>query len=157
MESEIKVVNVSGEDIKMISDMASCKKDLFVYLDPPYYPVCKTKSGKIAPYKLYNGDFLPVDFLKLKMRCDDLTKNNIPFILSNSDCEFIKILFKDYVVVEIDEPRGLKGKKHPKERCLIITNFRDKEHFMESIKKMNDLKGNVGEEHERDKVQGENN
>ena len=79
-----------------------------------------------------------MDFLKLKLRCDELTANGIPFILSNSDCEFIKVLFKDYIFVEINESRSMKkgkGKEsRPSERCWIITNFKQKKDFMNGIK-----------------------
>jgi len=135
---EGEVIDVSGQKIEIIKDLTERKKDAFVYLDPPYYPVAKTKDGKISPYKLYNGnDWVPVDFLKLKLRCDDLTNNKIPFVLSNSDCEFIRILFKDYCMVELDEVRVMKQGKEknsrPKDKCLIITNFKQKEDFMKAI------------------------
>jgi len=137
-----KVINVSGAKIEMLKDLTKKKHDCYMYLDPPYYPTAKTKNGKIIPYKLYNGnDWIPVDFLKLKLRCDELTMAGIPFILSNSDCEFIRILFKDYPIVEVKEPRGMKkGFKKPKETCLLITNFERKDDFMEKIKELNDGK-----------------
>lgn len=140
-----EVINVTGQKVEMIKDLKDKSRNAFVYLDPPYYPTAKTKGGKISPYKLYNGnDYVPVDFLKLKLRCDELTTNGIPFILSNSNCEFIRILFRDYIFVEVDEPRGMKQGKgkgnRPPERCLLITNFKQKEDFMEGIKNMGGVK-----------------
>jgi len=139
-----EVVNVSGKKIKIIKNIKNRSKNAFVYLDPPYYPVAKTKGGKISPYKIYNAvDYLPIDFLKLKQRCDELTNARVPFILSNSDCEFIRFLFRDYVIVEVKEPRGLKkGSKafKPFETCLLITNFKQKKKFMEAIKALNKLR-----------------
>lgn len=149
MESE--VIDVSGKGclfgkVEMIKEVANAHKEgkPFVYLDPPYYPVAKDKNGKISPYKLYNGlDFLPVDFLKLKLHCDELTANEIPFILSNSDCEFIRVLFRDYIIVDINEARVMKQGKgkgsRPGENCLLITNFKQKEDFMNAVGKMNNL------------------
>lgn len=139
-----QVINVSGQKVDIIQDLAKQDKKAFVYLDPPYYPVAKTKDGKISPYRIYNGtDYTPVDFLKLKLRCDDLTNAGVPFVLSNSDCEFIRILFKDYCMVEIDERRGMKrgnGKgSRPAERCLIITNFKRKDEFMDAISGLNNV------------------
>ncbi len=139
---ENRVIDVTGQKVEMIRDLTKKYANTFIYFDPPYYPVAKTKDGKISPYTLYNGnDFLPIDFLKLKERCDDLTKRGLPFILNNSDCEFIRFLFREYIIVEVDEPRGLKtGKgKKPKERCLIITNFKQKKDFMKSISQMNQV------------------
>ncbi len=137
-----KVINVSGAKIEIIKNLAKAK-NCFMYLDPPYYPTAKNKYGKITPYNLYNSDYTPVDFLKLKVRCDELTNAKIPFLLSSSDCDFIRILFRNYVIVEIQEPRGMKkanseGKK-PKEKCLIITNFKNKTDFIDGVKQLNKL------------------
>ncbi len=143
-----EVIDIGGMNIKKIAQLFSKRKDKgdnFVYLDPPYYPVAKTKGGKVSPYKLYNNEFSPVDFLKLKLHCDDLTLKGIPFVLSNSDCEFIRILFKDYVVVGILEPRGMKQGKgkgsRVAENCLLITNFKNKKDFMRNLKNFNDNLG----------------
>ncbi len=134
-----EVINVTGQKVEMIKDIKDRSRDAFVYLDPPYYPTAKTKDGKVSPYKLYNGnDYVPVDFLKLKLRCDELTMNGIPFVLSNSDCEFIRVLFKDYIFVEISEARSLSRARSP-EKCLLITNFKQKKDFMESVKNMNKM------------------
>lgn len=139
-----EVLDVSGKRIDIIKDIKNRNRDAFVYLDPPYYPTAKTKDGKISPYRLYNGfDYLPVDFLKLKERCDDLTQAGIPFILSNSDCEFIRFLFRDYIIVDIKELRVMKQGKgkgsRPSENCLMITNFEQKKEFMKGIEKMNKI------------------
>ncbi|KKK93817.1 hypothetical protein LCGC14_2689080 [marine sediment metagenome] len=48
-----KVINVSGRKVKIIKRLMPKDKKAFVYLDPPYYPVAKTKDGKISPYRLY--------------------------------------------------------------------------------------------------------
>ena len=137
-----KVIDVRGQKVEIIKDLMKNDSGALVYLDPPYYPIAKTKDGKISPYKLYNGtDYTPVDFLKLKIRCDELTQLGIPFILSNSDCEFIRILFKDYPVVAIMESRVMqkgKGKgSRPGVMCLMITNFKQKKDFMGGMKVLN--------------------
>jgi site-specific DNA-adenine methylase len=139
-----RVIDVSGQKIEIIQNFVNGDDKAFVYLDPPYYPVAKTKDGKISPYRLYNGtDYTPLDFLKLKMRCDELTQAGMPFVLSNSDSEFIRLLFKDYCLVEIDETRVMKQGKgkgsRRADRCLIITNFKRKDEFMEAIKGFNNI------------------
>jgi len=138
-----QVIDVTGKKIEIIKDIQNRSKNALIYLDPPYYPTAKDKNGKISPYKLYNGnDFVPVDFLKLKLRCDELTQNKIPFILTNSDCEFIRILFKDYIFVPTKEPRGMKSGKgkgsRPADDCLIITNFNKQEDFMKAMKNLSE-------------------
>ncbi len=131
------VIDVSGQNVDIISDISNKNKKDFVFLDPPYYPITKNIN------KFYSGDFLPVDFLKLKLRCDALTKTGVPFILCNSDCEFIRTLFKDYPMINTDEPRVMnqgKGKgSRPPVKCVIITNFKQKEDFMDGISKLTNL------------------
>ena len=134
-----KVINVSGEKVEIIKKLAKGKGSYFMYLDPPYYPV-----NPKNPYNLYSAgcNYSPTEFLKLKLRCDELTKAKIPFLMNMSDVEFMRILFKDYIIVDINEPRCLKNKKGtktPKEKCLIITNFERKEDFMDGIDQMNKI------------------
>jgi len=134
-----EVIN-SQKKIEPFKEEEIRKDHPFVFLDPPYYPVAKGKNGKISPFKLYNGhDFLPVDFLKLKLKCDELTLNKVPFVLCNSDCEFIRVLFKDYMIADILEARSITGEKRPGVNCLIITNFKKKGQFMAAINAANDL------------------
>ena len=63
-----KVINISGQKVEIIKDLTKQDNKAFVYLDPPYYPLTK------SVHKLYSGDFLPIDFLKLKLRCDVNTR-----------------------------------------------------------------------------------
>ena len=132
-----KVISVSGAKVEVIKDLTKNDNKAFVYLDPPYYLITKNVN------KLYGQDFKPVNFLKLRERCDELTVRGIPFVLTNSDCEFIRVLFRDYPIVGIKEPRVMgqgKGKgSRPKVKCLIITNFKNKKDFMGSINQMNNL------------------
>jgi len=139
-----EVIDVSGMKVEVMKDLSKNHTDTFVFLDPPYCPTAKTKTGKISPYRLYNAtDFLPVDFLRLKSRCDELTASNIPFILCNSDCEFIRVLFQDYILIEVNEARVMqsgKGKgSRPAAKCLFITNFKQKKYFMKGADTMNKL------------------
>ena len=136
-----KVVDVSGGKMKLIKEIAG-KEDTFIFLDPPYYPV-PNKSGKISLNNLYNGHFSPLDFLKLKLHCDHYTREGIPWILTNSDCEFIRLLFKDYPIISTKENHELKkaekGETDYKANCVIITNMEEKEDFMDKIGELNGM------------------
>lgn len=129
----IRVLDVSGQDGSIISEEAKKDGKSLVFLDPPYYPTAKGKGGKVSVNRMYNGDgFTPADFLRLRRHCDELTRNGVPFILCNSDCEFIRLLFSEYNLVEYEEPRGLKaGKPSSTAKCLVITNYQDPEDFKE--------------------------
>ncbi len=66
----------------------------FVYLDPPYHPVSGTANftGYTA------GGFGPAEQERLKLVCDDLTRRNIRFLLSNSHDDFILDLYREYYI-----------------------------------------------------------
>lgn len=67
-------------------------QDTFMYLDPPYAPVKNKKN--IIRYNKEN--FGKKEHLLLKKFCDELTKYNIKFMLSNSATKFILNLYADY-------------------------------------------------------------
>jgi len=77
----------------------------FVYLDPPYDPVSDTSS-----FTGYNkGGFDKEEQVRLKKCCDDLTKREVKFLLSNSATDFIKELFKDYTITIVDAKRAINS------------------------------------------------
>lgn len=93
-ENDIKLTNKNIFDIDIIEII---KKEninfekVLVYLDPPYYP---SKKSKFTGYSKvpFNVD----EQVRLKKLCDILHKNKIKFILSNSPCDEIKDLYKNY-------------------------------------------------------------
>lgn len=66
-------------------------KGTFVYLDPPYDPVSDTSS--FTGYA--KGGFSREEQKRLRECCDELTKRNIKFMLSNSSTDFIRDLYTD--------------------------------------------------------------
>ena len=61
------------------------KRDDFVYLDPPYYPLNDT-----AYFTQYDkSDFNTEDQMDLKQNIDTLTDKGCKVLLSNSYCDFI--------------------------------------------------------------------
>ncbi len=81
------------------------RKGGFVYLDPPYDPVSDTAS-----FTGYNkGGFGKDEQIRLKECCDELTKNGIRFMLSNSATGFIKELYKDYDITIVKAKRAINA------------------------------------------------
>ena len=70
------------------------KKDSFVYFDPPYDPV--STSSNFTGYT--NLGFDKEEQIRLKNACDVLNKKGVKFLLSNSATDFIKDLYKDYII-----------------------------------------------------------
>lgn len=99
-ESNIKFLN--GDFEKTVKN---AKKDDFVYFDPPYAPISKTSN-----FTGYNENgFGENEQIRLKELCDTLDKKSIKFLLSNSDCEFIRELYKDYNIVTIKAKRTINS------------------------------------------------
>ncbi len=98
------------------------KKGDFVYFDPPYHP---TKNSSFTGY-VKNG-FAEKDQERLRDFALNLSKNGINVMISNSNTEFIRNLYKKHFIVEeIEAPRVINCK--PSERNsiteLLITNSR---------------------------------
>ncbi|MFN8575541.1 MAG: DNA adenine methylase [Candidatus Sericytochromatia bacterium] len=97
------------------------KKDSFVYFDPPYQPVSKTSNftGYIQ------GGFNIDEQIRLKNCCDELNKKNIKFMLSNSDSEIIKDLYKDYNIHYVKANRFINSNSEKRGEIneVIITNY----------------------------------
>lgn len=79
------------------------RKGAFVYFDPPYVPI--SNSASFTGYT--EGGFNLKNQEELKKQCDLLNKRNIKFLLSNSDCEFIRDLYKDYKIITVQAKRNI--------------------------------------------------
>lgn len=112
-------IEIKNTDFINILNLAN--ENDFIYLDPPYDPLTNTSS-----FVSYNKNgFDKEDQRRLKESCDNLTKRKVKFLLSNSSTEFIKELYKDYQIIEIDAKRNIsattKGRKNVKE--VLIKNY----------------------------------
>lgn len=88
----------------------------FVFLDPPYHETDNSYT---------NGAFSKVDQECVKECCDRLNNNNIPFMLTNSNTDFIKDLYKEYNIIEIPYKYTI-GSKNPKDvKEIIVRNYGD--------------------------------
>lgn len=115
-DAKIKFLNVDFEKA-----VKSAKKDDFVYFDPPYAPISKT-----ANFTGYNeSGFGETEQIRLKKLCDVLTKKGVKFLLSNSDCEFIRELYKDYNIVTIKAKRAINsnGNNRGNVSEVLIRNY----------------------------------
>jgi len=77
----------------------------FVYLDPPYHPI--SENSNFTGY--VQGGWNANDQIGLKNACDELDKNWIKFLLSNSSSEFIRDLYKDYKIVTVKANRAINS------------------------------------------------
>lgn len=93
----------------------------FVYFDPPYHPVSKT-----ALFTQYSKTgFSEKDQIDLRNFYAKLTKNGVNVMLSNSNTEFVRNLYKGYNIAIVAAPRNVNckpNKRSPVEEA-IITNY----------------------------------
>ena len=82
-----EITNLSFEQ-----SIKKCKKGDFVYFDPPYHPINTTSN-----FTSYHKDtFGPNEQKKLSDVFSSLANKGCFVLLSNSNTEFIKDLYKDY-------------------------------------------------------------
>lgn len=105
---------MSGEYKQIINYL---DKNSFVYLDPPYLNASHTRY--------YSNDFKLKEHIELKEFCDELTKRGIRWLLSNSDCEEIRDLYKEYNISQIQIPYMIASKKEFRHIAneLLIKNY----------------------------------
>jgi len=97
-------VQILCQDFKATADMA--KAGDFVYFDPPYHPTSQTSSFT----RYAKGDFTANNQEELAETFRQLSKKGCYVMLSNSNVPFIKELYKDYNLVEIEASRFINCK-----------------------------------------------
>jgi len=106
------VVIKSGDFQDAIKD---AQEGDFVYFDSPY-------DLTFSDYQ--RGGFPRKDHERLFNLCKELTNKNIYFLLSSSDSEFIRELYKDFEIIEIKVQRMIGFKRNRKiETELLIKNY----------------------------------
>ena len=103
-------VVIENQDFEKIINNYDSKDALF-YLDPPYYQT----------EKYYQNRFMAEDHVRLK---ETLDKIKGKFVLSYNDCKYIRDLYRNYKVIEVERMHNLVQKKEkPIYRELIIKNY----------------------------------
>lgn len=95
----------------------------FVYFDPPYYPISKTSS--FTSYT--QEDFLDAEQKRLAELFKTLDKRGAKVMLSNSDSDFIKSLYKGYStnIVRASRMINCDASGRGKINEVVITNYRN--------------------------------
>ncbi|WP_010901066.1 DNA adenine methylase [Thermoplasma acidophilum] len=93
----------------------------FVYFDPPYMPLNRTSY--FTEYT--NSGFDEKDQERLFRVYYELSKRGVYVMESNSSTEFIKELYKDFCIIEVDAKRNINsiGNRRNGIKELIITNY----------------------------------
>lgn len=122
----LRTVSKQLQNVKFIwgdfTWVQNAEEGSLVYLDPPYDPDEDIKTDGFVGYQ--KAGWTREDTERLKFICDDLTKKNCKVIISNNDTAFIRELFKDYNIHEVEVKRSINrdGNKR-KGKEVIITNY----------------------------------
>lgn len=112
VQNRLSKVVVENKSYDEILEKYDSEETLF-YLDPPYY-----KSEKY-----YHSDFGEEQHKHLSILLHNIEGK---FILSYNDEEFIRDLYKDFTIIEVERNNNLNSRYHHKDqryRELIIKNY----------------------------------
>jgi len=115
----LKRAEILLDDFGRVLDFA--RPGDFVYLDPPYHPVSET-----ARFTRYTAeDFGPEDQARLAGVFRELDRRGCLVMLSNSDTEFIRGLYRGYDVRTVRARRAINSKAERRGPVseLVIRNY----------------------------------
>ena len=101
--------------------LEGANKNDFVYLDPPYYPV-----SEYSDFTRYTKEkFYKHDQERLAELFKSLDKRGCKVMLSNSNADLIRELYKDFNVYDMSSGRNLNSKSDRRGKIteLLITNY----------------------------------
>ena len=99
-------------DLDFEKAVQRAKSGDFIYFDPPYHPLTPTSN-----FVSYTGVFSDSDQLRLFEVFKYLDSINVKLMQTNSDTTFIRELYKDFRIIEIEakgqliamDPKGEKS------------------------------------------------
>jgi DNA adenine methylase len=99
------------------------KKDDFIYFDPPYYSLKENQSFT----KYHSSNFGQPDHQKLAEIFKELDKKGCYVLISNSDTQYIRTLYKEYekniIIVAANRNINCKGALRKPVNELLIKNY----------------------------------
>lgn len=101
----LQIADISERPFCAVLEQARDEND-FVYFDPPYHPLSETSN--FTGYSRYR--FGEVQQRELKEVMQQLRDRKVSFLTSNSDCLFIRDLYKDFAVETITAVRSINSK-----------------------------------------------
>ncbi len=115
----LKTVTLCNEDFENIAKQAT--KGSILFFDPPYDTDEDIKTDGFVGYQ--KEGWTREDTKRLKATCDELVNRGCKVVITNNDTEFVRGLFKDYIIKEVEVKRSINrdGNKR-KGKEVIITN-----------------------------------
>ena len=102
--NKIEILCQSYKDtLKYINEKYEIDKNVLIYLDPPYYP---SKNSNFTEYTKYS-----FHIKEQKELFKIYSNQKFSIFLSNSNCDEINVLYKEYDIFLIDVLRSISAKK----------------------------------------------
>lgn len=116
IREDIKILN--GDYVHALEDV---DRRAFVYFDPPYHPI--SQGSSFTGY--IQGGWNEEEQIRLRDVCNQLTENHIRFLLSNSDCPFIRDIYNGYEIHTVQAIRAINsdGAKRGVVNEVLIKNY----------------------------------
>ncbi len=101
---------LNKEDIRILNGdyteaLAEADRRSFVYFDPPYHPI--SQGSSFTGY--IQGGWNEEEQIRLRDVCNELTQARIKFLLSNSDCPFIRQIYDGYEIITVQAIRAINS------------------------------------------------
>jgi DNA adenine methylase len=116
----LKTTELKVQPFDAVLNDAKTNRD-FVYFDPPYHPISPTSC--FTAYSRYS--FNQLDQIRLRDTVIELANRGVKVMLSNSDCPFIRELYKDFYIHTIYANRAINSnaQKRGKITEVLVTSY----------------------------------
>jgi DNA adenine methylase len=101
----LQIADISEQPFSAVLKTAQSNRD-FVYFDPPYHPLSAT--SKFTAYSRYQ--FAEAQQRELRDVIAKLAEQTVSVLASNSDCPFIRELYRDLEIKTITAARSINSK-----------------------------------------------
>lgn len=126
-ETNLRAVSKALQHVEILNGnfcqaVESAKSGDFAYFDPPYMPISKTSS-----FTSYTQSNFDVDQqVHLAEVARQLANRGVQVMLSNSDNEFIRSIYKDFELHEVRASRAVNSKPDLRGKIteLVITSYK---------------------------------
>jgi DNA adenine methylase len=112
---------VLRSDFRKLPELAERHAIDFVYLDPPYHPISATSA-----FNAYSGGtFAAHAQEELADVCRALDRQGVRFLLSNSDCAFVRRLYRGFDIGTVQAPRAVncKAERRGAVSEVVVRNY----------------------------------
>ncbi len=112
IQDRLSNVLIENKDFEILMKIYD-KPNAFIYMDPPYYGTEKYYQAQFSPQdheRLYKA------FCRVEGKC----------LLSYNDCEYIRVLYSDYTIEEVQRNHNLVNRYSEKDNTyseLLIRNY----------------------------------